>query len=366
MTVISTLPVAPDPNVDDAATFSSKATALTQALPTFVTQTNAVASETNAAANSAASVVNATKWAGTTTSYTNGQAVYSASNYLTYRLKTASLAANAANADPATDTTNWAQVAGSGDVTSTTTQTITGAKTFSSATVNGGAINATPIGGTTPAAGAFTTLSASGAASFNGNVALGDAAADVTTINSQISAGGGVGSAGQVLKSAGTGVAPSWSGPVSILTQATLTGATVTLTGIPTWARKVTIAINNASMSGTVSPRVQLGTSAGATTTGYNSVTSVVAGASSATASAADGFLLMAGTLSAAYAYTGNVILVNITGNTWVMSHAGQYSTDRCAFGGGAVSLAAALDRIVLTINGTDTFDSGTFNVIYE
>lgn len=39
------------------------------------------------------------------------------------------------------------------------------------------------IGGTTPAAGAFTTLSASGALSANGNVTLGDAAADTVHFN---------------------------------------------------------------------------------------------------------------------------------------------------------------------------------------
>lgn len=45
-------------------------------------------------------------------------------------------------------------------------------------TIVGGVIDNSPIGGTTPAAGAFTTLSASGAATFNGNVLIGDAAAD--------------------------------------------------------------------------------------------------------------------------------------------------------------------------------------------
>jgi hypothetical protein len=38
--------------------------------------------------------------------------------------------------------------------------------TTPSATITGGTVNGTPIGGTTPAAGAFTTLSASGAATF--------------------------------------------------------------------------------------------------------------------------------------------------------------------------------------------------------
>lgn len=45
------------------------------------------------------------------------------------------------------------------------TQTLSG-KTFTSPTINGGTINNAPIGASTPASGAFTTLSANGAVSF--------------------------------------------------------------------------------------------------------------------------------------------------------------------------------------------------------
>ena len=56
-------------------------------------------------------------------------------------------------------------------VTLAGTQTVTGTKTFTSsvhttADINGGTIDATAIGGSTPAAGAFTTLAASGASSL--------------------------------------------------------------------------------------------------------------------------------------------------------------------------------------------------------
>lgn len=42
----------------------------------------------------------------------------------------------------------------------------------------GGSVNASPVGATTPSTGAFTTLTASGATTLNGNVMLGDATAD--------------------------------------------------------------------------------------------------------------------------------------------------------------------------------------------
>lgn len=61
-------------------------------------------------------------------------------------------------------------------VTLTGTQTLTG-KTLTSPTINGGTVNNVAIGGTTPAAGNFTTLGATG------NTTLGDAAGDTLTIN---------------------------------------------------------------------------------------------------------------------------------------------------------------------------------------
>jgi hypothetical protein len=50
------------------------------------------------------------------------------------------------------------------------------------AAITGGTINGTAIGGTSPAAGSFTTLAVSGATTLNGAVALGDASGDLITV----------------------------------------------------------------------------------------------------------------------------------------------------------------------------------------
>ncbi len=57
-----------------------------------------------------------------------------------------------------------------------------GSVSTASATITGGSVNSTPVGNTTPSSGAFTTLSASGATTLNGEVTLGDAAADAITV----------------------------------------------------------------------------------------------------------------------------------------------------------------------------------------
>jgi hypothetical protein len=109
-------------------------------LPDFATEANALAVDVNAdavaaaadaadataAAAAATAAANATKWISGTT-YTEGAVVWSPITYLTYRRKST----GGGTTDPSADSTNWAQAAGTGDVTLAGAQTITGTKTFS-------------------------------------------------------------------------------------------------------------------------------------------------------------------------------------------------------------------------------------------
>lgn len=123
---ITALPT-PVPTRQDSANFSDRADAFLAALPAFATEANALAVEVNgyktsatasagsasASATAANAIVNVTLWnAGT--NYSVGTAVYSPTSFLTYRRKIAGTTAT----DPATDTTNWTQVTGTGNVTS--------------------------------------------------------------------------------------------------------------------------------------------------------------------------------------------------------------------------------------------------------
>jgi hypothetical protein len=56
--------------------------------------------------------------------------------------------------------------------------------------ITGGAVNGTNIGASTPGTGAFTTLTASGTATFGGDVTLGDTSGDTVTINGTASGDG--------------------------------------------------------------------------------------------------------------------------------------------------------------------------------
>ena len=72
----------------------------------------------------------------------------------------------------------------------------------------------------------------------------------------------------------------------------------------------------------------------------------------------------------ATYVLSGQMVITLITGNTWVASHVfggGTALTGLVMWGGGTKTLSGVLDRIRLTtVNGTDTFDAGSINILYE
>lgn len=147
--------------------------------------------------------------------------------------------------------------------------------------------------------------------------------------------------------------------------QATTSGNVFNFTGIPSWVKRITFMFSGVSVTGTDSVLVQLGTSAGVTTTGYVSSAVGTNGTGGGTASSTMGFIIRAagatGTLS------GHMFITNITSNSWVSSH--TLKTDNTGvvnIGGGDIALSGTLDRVRLTVTGSDTFDAGTVNIIYE
>ena len=71
---------------------------------------------------------------------------------------------------------------------------------------------------------------------------------------------------------------------------------------------------------------------------------------------------------SASNSRHGIFTFTNISGNGWAMAGNMGYSNTAVGnFMGGSIPLAATLDRIrITTVNGTDTFDAGAINILYE
>jgi hypothetical protein len=148
---------------------------------------------------------------------------------------------------------------------------------------------------------------------------------------------------------------------------ASTSGTSIDFTSIPSWVKRITVMMNGVSTSGTSNPLLQLGTSGGVTSTGYVSTgTNQVNNASPNSASSTAGFLFGEISLAAAL-LSGIYVITNVSGNIWIGSFCGRYGTTQTCVGGGSVTLGATLDRVrITTVNGTDTFDAGSINILYE
>lgn len=177
------------------------------------------------------------------------------------------------------------------------------------------------------------------------------------------------GTADQVVGTNGSGV-QSWVDRARIVRAtavAATSGTSIDFTTIPAWVKRISVVFNDVSLSGTADLLVQIGISTGVVDTGYASSssfagTAVDAGAATSTA----GFIVRAGLATAAIG--GVMTLHNISGNIWVASLAGARTDVASAvIAGGTKTLTAVLDRVrITTSNGTDTFDAGSLNIIYE
>jgi hypothetical protein len=150
---------------------------------------------------------------------------------------------------------------------------------------------------------------------------------------------------------------------------ASTSGTSIDFTSIPSWVKRITVMFSGVSTSGTAHLLIQAGTGGTPTTSGYNSVS--VYGLSSASGtsgtSSTAGYIMY--TANATYVNSGSLVITNVTGNTWVADGiiSNTVTTIYTATTSGNVSLAGALNMVrITTSNGTDTFDAGSINILYE
>jgi hypothetical protein len=172
------------------------------------------------------------------------------------------------------------------------------------------------------------------------------------------------GSAGNVLF---TTDGSTWSATQKIVlgtTQASTSGTSIDFTSIPSWAKRATVMFNGVSTNGTNNLLVQIGAGS-VTTSGY-------AGSAAYLLSTPSGSLFTAGfgilSSSPSNVISGQMILSTLGSNIWVCSYTiGVTNNAQILFGGGNITLSGALDRVrITTVGGTDTFDAGSINIMYE
>jgi hypothetical protein len=147
---------------------------------------------------------------------------------------------------------------------------------------------------------------------------------------------------------------------------ASTSGTSIDFNSIPSWVKRVTVMFSGVSTSGTSVPwLVQIGPSGGVETTGYLSSAS----GSTNVINSTTGFAIYVDN-SAATIVGGAITLLLLNSSTNLWSATGEFGQSNRAYMitlGGSKAIAGSLSTIkIKATNGTDTFDAGSINILYE
>lgn len=178
----------------------------------------------------------------------------------------------------------------------------------------------------------------------------------------------GAGTVGDAIFQAGTAVDVKSAAPIQSAAPVAASGTAVDFTSIPSWVKRITVQFTGLSLSGTALPIVQIGDSGGVETSGYEGA-SFLYSAGNFTSTYSSGFVLSAASAATSvHEGTVTLTLVDASSNTWLATISlGSSAGAAAGMGSGSKSLTGTLDRVRLTsIGGTNTFDGGKVNILYE
>jgi hypothetical protein len=119
------------------------------------------------------------------------------------------------------------------------------------------------------------------------------------------------------------------------------------------------------STNGSSNIQVQLGAGSVATS-GYISGGSFFNVSGPTIASSTAG-LLVTGSNGSTQAQHGSLVISTLGSNIWSAQSIIWNGSSQHQMGAGSTTLSGTLDRIrITTVNGTDTFDAGSINILYE
>lgn len=237
--------------------------------------------------------------------------------------------------------------------------------------VTPGALTVTPFIETllndTDATAARATLGAQVAGSYQaaGSYAASGANADITSLTA-LTAGGLPNNSVLTADIADAQITPAkLSQPLTAGTAvATTSGTSHDFIGIPSWVNRITVTLRGVSISAGSSYLIQLGAGS-IQTTGYAGLGNYIASASTVSQSTSTAGLVIV-SLGAGSPADVVATFIRQSGNIWLGAYLGV-SGGYGLSGITSVALSGVLDRLRLTTtSGTDTFDAGSFNILWE
>lgn len=178
----------------------------------------------------------------------------------------------------------------------------------------------------------------------------------------------GTASSGQKLVASGASGAMTWgSSIVSGTAQNSTSGTSIDFTGIPSWAKRVTVMFTGVSTTGSSPLLIRIGAGS-IDTTGYLGCGAGVSNGGTSAQNSTAGFIINGGSTGAAEVVNGLVNISLLSANTWcTFGGLGRSDGAQVYYTGGSKTLSGTLDRVrITTVGGTDTFDAGSINIFYE
>jgi hypothetical protein len=146
--------------------------------------------------------------------------------------------------------------------------------------------------------------------------------------------------------------------------QASTSGTSIDFTGLPSWVKRITVMFAEVSTTGSSNIQIQLGTTGGFVTTSYLGSSW---SANSSNVNNSTGFLIVASNGSG-NRYNGSATISLAASYLWVsQSIVSRSDAAITSLGSGSRDLSGTLTKLrITTVNGTDTFDAGSINIMYE
>jgi hypothetical protein len=155
---------------------------------------------------------------------------------------------------------------------------------------------------------------------------------------------------------------------VSSTAVASTSGTSIDFTGIPSTAKRITVMFQGVSTTGTSNYVVRIGNTT-FTATGYVSAMTYTNLSSNSSVGLADttGYLLTRDT-GASVSFTGEMRINLLSNYIYVAAFNAIGGSGGPTYqGSGLLNLGSVLDRVrITTLGGTDTFDAGSINIMWE
>lgn len=158
----------------------------------------------------------------------------------------------------------------------------------------------------------------------------------------------------------------------NVTAKTTTSGTEFDFTGIPSWAKRITVVFSSVSTSSTSPLIIQIGAGGVVSESAYTGTCHLLGGTDVANTDMSTGFLLTYSTTAtpAAASFSGTCVLHNISSNIWVVTgllNDPVPASQQSYLATGTKTLSGELDIVrITTVNGTNAFDAGLINILYE